>query len=749
MRRFFPQQNASHRPGASAQLHPASALTILVAALMRLAAVAGFGIDILGAQTARSPAAVWPLDQPCTVREDAAPGRLAIQSPYYTIEQDLRRGGILSAIRLTYGRTTNLLARPIEAVVVDAAGNRYSDANDPRPEIRRRQEGATQIITVDSIPRDTAGATAAVRVRTVVRYQWGYLRVRREFSVPNGGFRALELTPFSTVFDPSLTDFGYREGLTEDEGAPPFAFGSNRWGKLRPGGAGDPPLATPFVPRSMLFANPGVEGIEWFVGSDLAQWDTALTGRRGRGWCTLRPVQSPTGLALTIAAYHSTNAAIAMPRTCAFDFYLGLPLLDGHARRPWLHSSFNRNRGDWVSSETVRQWATNGLQTVHCHNDGDYYDDGLFWRDGAYPPYPDMARYNQVIEDCHRAGIRVATYFSNKELHPATREYLDHGTAWGRSDRQGKLQHNLYRGTNEFGVQMCLRSGWSDFLKFSIDRVLKNHPLDGVYYDWNVALLCCNPRHTGAPTSPPANPEASAAPPHWDIDELIDFMEWTRRRVGPDGLVIVHNTTTPMFVTENFADYVVANEWGYGQWKETGPDLVDLPLEWSLVGARSRGVISYGQLNSQSPRRLHRLFALEALLGGVTPWPASPETFELAAILDAIGDIESCRFADWRNPSVSTEGRRCASAVYSRPSEAFILMANLDPEPQEVKCTVRPDRLPHPLAHPTSAAIIRCNPNPAATATNSPQTPLDLEQLLGPGTRIALPADGAVLVRLR
>ena len=37
---------------------------------------------------------------------------------------------------------------------------------------------------------------------------------------------------------------------------------------------------------------------------------------------------------------------------------------------------------------------------------------------------------------------------------------------------------------------MCLRSGWLDFLKFSIDRVLKDHPLDGVYFDWNVALLC-------------------------------------------------------------------------------------------------------------------------------------------------------------------------------------------------------------------------------------------------------------------
>ena len=52
------------------------------------------------------------------------------------------------------------------------------------------------------------------------------------------------------------------------------------------------------------------------------------------------------------------------------------------------------------------------------------------------------------------------------------------------------------------------------------------------------------------------------------MDELLDLMEWTRQRVGKDGLVIVHNTTTPTFaVDEISADYVVATEWGYG----TGP----------------------------------------------------------------------------------------------------------------------------------------------------------------------------------
>lgn len=60
--------------------------------------------------------------------------------------------------------------------------------------------------------------------------------------------------------------------------------------------------------------------------------------------------------------------------------------------------------------------------------------------------------------------------------------------------------------------------------------------------------------------------------------------------------------------------------------------------------------------------------AIEALLGGATPWPANAETFELLSLLKPLGDIESCRFADWRNQAVTLSDARCASAVYSRVS---------------------------------------------------------------------------------
>jgi hypothetical protein len=700
-----------------------------LALLLLLLAAAGSHAE----PPAAGPSRTWP--QAYSVGWDETAGILSLRTAYYVVEQDLKKGGAIARITLTHGKAANLLVRPLATRVRDENGTLLTDLADAAPTVTNRREGLKEIVTVQSMLKDPAGRAPGLRLTTTLEYRWGYIKIRKELLVPSG-VRLREVCPLCTVLAPSLSHYGYREGITEEEKDPPFAFGSNRWGKLRPGHPADRGLSIRYVPRSMIFADPGVEGLEWFVGSDLTSWEL-LSGRRGGGQCVLDRQEDPPGLALSVAPFSNAQKAVALPSPCVFDFYVAFPILEGHAQRPWLHTAFNRNRGEWVSPEEIRRWAQQGIQTVHCHNDGDCYNDGLFWRDGSYPPYPDMDRYDKVLADCRRAGIRTATYFSNKELHPSTKEFQQHGQQWGRKNRHGDLEHNFSSPNHEYGAQMCLHSGWLDFLKFSIDRVLSHHPLDGVYYDWNVALLCSNPLHEGS------RDRAAPAKGHWDMDELLELMEWTRRRVGPRGLVIVHNTTTPMFATENFADYVVATEWGYQKWTDRAPDLEDLPLEWSLAGAVPRGVISYGVLDAGAPTRLHRLFAIEALLGGVTPWPASQQTFALAPLLKPLGDVGTYRFVDWRNQAVTLSHARCAAAVYSRPGEAFLLLANLDPSPHEVTCALHPEKLPYPLAKAASATRL------AAGDVSSGGADLDVRRLLGEGLKIVIPGDDAFVIRVR
>ena len=158
------------------------------------------------------------------------------------------------------------------------------------------------------------------------------------------------------------------------------------------------------------------------------------------------------------------------------------------------------------------------------------------------------------------------------------------------------------------------------------------------------------------------------------MDELLDLMEWTRRRVGPDGLVIIlHNTTTPMFALENFSDYVVATEWGYEKWTDRAFDLESGPAAGVVPGRCGSCAASSAMESSTANGRRghHGLFAIEALLCGVTPWPASDETFALLPRLKPLGEFANYRFADWRNKAVTLSYPRCATAVYSRAGECI------------------------------------------------------------------------------
>ena len=173
------------------------------------------------------------------------------------------------------------------------------------------------------------------------------------------------------------------------------------------------------------------------------------------------------------------------------------------------------------------------------------------------------------------------------------------------------------------------------------------------------------------------------------MDELVDLMEWTRQRVGPEGLVIAHNTMTPCAALENFADYIVAIEWGYAHLTRAVPRPDELPLEWSFMGSRSRGVIEYGTLVADVADQLRRQLGLLCLITGVAPWTASQTALELFEPLKGL-DFSGYRFFDWRNPAIRLDNPALAGAIYTRGNEGLALVANLSSEPQQGRACLDP-----------------------------------------------------------
>ena len=682
----------------------------------------------------------WPGEY--TVERQDAAATLSVATPYYTFRHDLKRGAEISLIALTHGSSPNLLVKPLDASVATADGESFSAQNDASPEVAVEKSGKARVVLVTCRLLSASGKDSGIVLRTRYEYRWGYVKVRREFVFGAKPIGVRRVSVFSAMIDPSLDQYGYRQGIAEQEGVSPESFGVMQWRKMRAGAFFDPPLETRFVPRYLVLANPGIEGIEWFVSDDLAQWDYQAAGKPGTGSCRIHGNVTPLGVSISINALDIAGQVPAQG-TWTFDSYLGVPILEGHANPAWLHTSFGADGGKWVPEAQVKQWAESGIRTVHCHNDGDALGDGLFWRDGSYPPYPPegMKQYDRTIDLCHRHGIRVATYFSNKELHPSTLAYKDHAEEWGRKpDDTGTLRHNL-TAHGEYGAQMCLKSGWLKTLESNIDTVLKNHKLDGVYYDWNVGLYCNNALHAGKSSNGVSGQTGTLAlspTGHWDMDELLQLMEWTRERVGPQGLIVVHNTMTPMFATENFADRVVGMEWGYGRLSRSVPPVQELPLEWNFAGARSRGVIGYGSIDESAQERIRKVFALETLLTGVAPWPASEEAIALYKILAPIGDLTNYRFQDWRNRAIRLDAPDCISAVYSREGEAWILLGNTSSEPRQVRVRISPGSLPVPLQSPGSVQQIE----------GETKTSLDASRAGGEGESVRIPAEGAVLLRI-
>lgn len=648
--------------------------------------------------------------EPYEVEEDREGGVLTLRTPFYAVEHDLRAGGAIRSIRLFRGSGENLLLAPMGCeVALEGVGRSFSSLADAAPKIEVARAGEGVRVEASGLLRSSEGETCGVEYHVSYEYHWGAVRVRQRFRFLREGVRVSRLALLQWKLRPELAAFGVRPGASAEASSWLGAFGVCQWGRFTPGASFDCPYESRFVPRYVVCADPGREGLEWFAGSELAQWDYQACGRPGYGHFHLGPQSRPPAVGCSICAVQIPSGSVEMAGEYSFDSWIGIPVLSGRAHRPFLHRSFNRHA--WPTRETVRSWAEAGVRTAHFHHDGDSFRDGLFWRDGSYPPFgpEDMREYDRAIRTLQEHGIRVATYFSNKELHPTTADYQGHGAEWARlPGERGEQLHNAYSG-DEYGAQMCLRSGWLSQLKENIDTVLRHHPLDGVYYDWNVALYCHNPAHVpgvDAGALPGYGGWALSPVGHWDVDELIDLMEWTRRRVGRDGLAIIHNTMVPCAATENLADHVVAMEWGYGRLSTAAPPLASLPLEWSFLGARPRGVIGYGCLEPDAPESVHRQMTLRCLLTGTAPWPARDLDLEMFAPLRDY-DLSRYRFHDWRSAPVRLEGEGAAAAAYIGEQEAVVVVGNLTGEARRVRGSLESGGSFTVELPPDGAAVVR------------------------------------------
>lgn len=629
------------------------------------------------------------------VREEGADVVVACQ--YWEVRHARNFGGNIDSVVFPYGSGTNIFAAPFSTHIqrgLPFRGTPYENTRDIAPEMTWRQEAGAVHLACRSRLLDGDGAYLPVSCEHRFTYHpWGVIRqkVTLEFSesVPD----AWNLSVANPTVAAHLDEFTFRPSW---EAAPEWSLICNcaPWRKLHGGeslqdysavAAGD-------IPLHLIFLQRGVEGFDWFCGENLDQWhrqvsDIPHAGKFRVGYDAVRQ-----GYHVQLDPLDLWTSSLELSGRLEFDFFMGLPFVNEHVR-PMLRGagiSCGRDRGPSIPSyggdagadatsdhkrflrhERIERLAACGGQLVRHHDDAAPLD-GVFWRDGCYPPYPSdhMQAMDACIEDLHRHGIRATPYFSLHEWHPEAPGFAEKAELYKRTFREDGPLMLTYSQNGIFGGQMCLLSGWREILKRNIDTVLSHHAFDGLYFDWTMGLPCLNREH---------RPCA-----HWDVEGFMDVLEWARDRVGADGILYLHTSLDPFIMAENLANVVLVYEMSRPD--QPTPDMFP-------PSAECMKTCSHFVLRGGPERRDPRRFMLYCLLNHVTVDNPSEEFLDAYQTLTKIDFTRYKSFADHRVSPASVSGADVRSAVYWDDDEALVLLANFSDSPAKVRWTLDTTRL--------------------------------------------------------
>ena len=596
-------------------------------------------------------------------------GRIIFENEYVRWVHDPACGGELTGAFVKNGSGGNLIRRrQTVAVALEENWNHHPFCSGTRPaeSLDVDEKGEFPRIAYTQKLYDKEGkCLSGTTVRHTVEYHpWGYANHRVELHVEKRIENLSQVQVGSFYAASGFDALAYREcGLFS---ASIRLSGIARWRRLYGGRSRDdaPAFLARRLPVSLLFLKRGVEALEFSLGDDLAAWDHVGTSVDGMQIGYVSYEREAGGYEVRIAPLDICwKEQFLEEGVHPFTFRMSMP----HVRpnitplRSCASNLLVPSRGfenRWPRKEDFEKMRLAGIDLMRIHNDGDPCGNGIFWRDGAYPPYPpeEMEKMDRCLALAKEYGISVVPYFSVKEFHPEASDYAECAEDWARisDERAGLIINGTRNGI--FGVQMCLASGWKQKRRNSIECALKNHAFNGVYYDWCTGLECVNIRHSSGR--------------HWDNDLLLEHIEWSHSLAGKNGEVYLHLTHTPSLALENMASLVLTEESSFA---ELGPEMFSQHVHFLNVVPRQICNMLPPEASDADRRRL----AMCALLHHATVSSMDPAFLELSRT-PWLREVTK-----YTRHSAPGEGRcfsscpQIGTAVYWNGTEALAVFANL------------------------------------------------------------------------
>lgn len=583
-------------------------------------------------------------------------GRLLVKSRFWQVLHDPEKGGCITEIRFYNGSNKNILMNPISSHF-----GTFWDVLDDRATINLAEEGQNIVVRVTGGLKDKNGHTASgIKFEYTHEYGEGHVKVARKYhfekevEIPEVGIGCMDIIP-------ELRDFAARPSHVS--AGDTYRTSVASWGEVDFGDR--VAFEEKNIPMYMAVFRRGVEGIEFLPGADLEEWSKPI-GEKGRGRFQIWGGSNPKSIRMIIEPLISRTGAhggVRMSGECTFASYMGLPKIPEKVPRKYMHMAFGNH--PWPSDDEIRKWAYSGVTIVRLHND--YHPSGDFWHDGSWPPYDEkgMAELRRVIDTCHRYGVKVVPYFSLYEINPKSDAFAGGYVEWRRTIDERATLIETYPPTHYYGFGMCLKSGWKEFLKGYVRKVVKTLGFDGIYYDYSQYWFCNNNLHGKGD--------------HTSVEGLIDFMEYTRGLLGEDGVMLLHQSGWwPSVLVENYADGHIMFEDNV-EWHEI-PDIEGLPPNAShLTFMNVAPKIPCPIVGV--PDRVKGAWDLSAKCSvlGAFPWGIGPESRPFLELFEAFRafDLSQFRFTDYTVGYVKVDDAAIKGAVYYNNERVLVVLANV------------------------------------------------------------------------
>lgn len=593
---------------------------------------------------------------------------ITVKNRYWRVEHDLKQGGCPVSIYFHYGSEENLLVDPMGAHIgkhVEHIPGKwigfYKQAcdSDAKAEIKETKDGVSLTIT-GVFKLDDDNQALPIRYKQVYLYRgWGHVGVTIDFIFEEGFNDIFEIAPCNIFLNPKVDRLGVRHSSSPDDvPSEPAIFWhdvkfSRSWRSARYAHLNHSPLYWCALREE-------VEGLEFFRGADSSFWNCFAGLEQGHNLFTHERTVDNRHFLVRNELFNTIDGIEIEPGTYTLDYHLGLPFVKPEAavRNTCFHT---RTRAtDWPSKEDIIDMAKAEVKVVRHHDDNVHREKG--WPDGLYPPYApeDMKEMDRMIKDMDDAGIRVAPYFSMKEFNPQCPAFAENAAKWARVTR---LKYPVDGINSCYGAYMCQRSGWVEYLKSNIDNVLNKHKFHGLYFDHLWPRECRHPDHCNGHQ-------------HSDVDAMIDFMMWARKRVGTDGILFTHDSRCPCMIFENMSDLIIIGEGNLQCAPQPGgfePEAIFIPItprhsvdfvQTDDIGIRNSFFISL--IQEGFPPNI----TFEKEMSEVDQWVMN----EFRKVGKFVADKEYRHITARKKPVGCPDG--VFAAVFSKSGEAVIYAAN-------------------------------------------------------------------------